>query len=80
MDVRWEGGDNLLGDDAILALEGQTGENGCDPESGIADTSLEMAACKRTWRFFNINGAGERVLRRVDMLSGGGGLVRMYTR
>lgn len=56
--VVWEGGENLLGDYAYLALEGETGDNGCD--DGVFDSSHDLAACKRKWRFFNLNGAGEQ--------------------
>lgn len=66
VDVRWEGGENLLGKDAIIELDAQTGDDGCI--NGTAGGSLAMAACKRTWRFFNINGAGER---RGECIAGG---------
>eukprot|EP00903_Cladosiphon_okamuranus_P013114 g12232.t1 len=51
--VVWEGGENLLGEDARLALDGGTGYDNCI--QGV--TSDEISACLATWRFFNIDGA-----------------------
>lgn len=60
--VVWDSADNLLGEDGSLVLEAETGSGGC--EGGLADPDSpsidgQVVACKRMWRFFNVNGSGK---------------------
>lgn len=62
--VVWEGEDNLLGKDGSLVLEAQTGSGGCinglaDPDSTYIEG--QTVACKRTWRFFNVDASSNYV-------------------
>lgn len=68
----WEDGANLLGRGARLALDGDTGDNGCN--YGVTtNMGGQFHPCKKKWRFFNLQGSGMGIYRnkRIKPISPG---------
>lgn len=61
--MEWEGGDNLLGPNASIWFDNETGFEGC--VDGLIDAVNAVGSCQNSWRFFNIDGASKYKLTCV---------------